>query len=295
MKKILITGAKGQDGFILSNILAKKNYKVFGLINKNYKINNKKVKYYLVKEQKFKLIKKILNKISPDTIIHLGSENPSHNQKFTKKNYVKNLIFTKQLIDYVCEKNKIKFILASSSNIYNKSKIKIKENSKTKVSSFYSKFRLEATNYLLKRKKIHRLNASVIILFNHDSIYRGSRFLLPRLISFVKKRNYSEIKKIYKDNINGDFSHAEDICNAIYLLIKLDKNPDKIIFCSGKRSYINDIIKYFLPDIENIIYMVKTYKNKSIIGSNTKAKKLLKWKINKNFLQAAKEIYSSSK
>ena len=35
MKKIfLITGAKGQDGLILSDILIKKGYKVFGIIKK---------------------------------------------------------------------------------------------------------------------------------------------------------------------------------------------------------------------------------------------------------------------
>ena len=41
MKKVLITGATGQDGIILSKILIKKKFKVFGFINKN--IKNKKL------------------------------------------------------------------------------------------------------------------------------------------------------------------------------------------------------------------------------------------------------------
>ena len=40
MKKIIITGALGQDGFILSKILLKNKYKVFGIVK-----NNKKKKY----------------------------------------------------------------------------------------------------------------------------------------------------------------------------------------------------------------------------------------------------------
>ena len=40
MNKVLITGAHGQDGIILSKILLKKKYKVFGIIKKKrIKIN----------------------------------------------------------------------------------------------------------------------------------------------------------------------------------------------------------------------------------------------------------------
>ena len=62
-------------------------------------------------------------------------------------------------------------------------------------------------NYLVNKLK---LNASIIILFNHDSKFRNPRFLFPRLINAIKKRNYSFVKKIYLSNISGDFLHASD-------------------------------------------------------------------------------------
>ena len=40
MKKIIITGAHGQDGIILSKILKNKNYKVFGVVKKTNKKKN---------------------------------------------------------------------------------------------------------------------------------------------------------------------------------------------------------------------------------------------------------------
>ena len=45
--KILITGAKGQDGILLSKKLVSKNYRVFGLV-KNIKYKNKidKISYF---------------------------------------------------------------------------------------------------------------------------------------------------------------------------------------------------------------------------------------------------------
>ena len=139
-------------------------------------------------------------------------------------------------------------------------------------------------------KKKFNLNASIVILFNHDSRFRNPRFLFPRLIIAIKRRNYSFIRKIYLSNINGDFSHASDICNGIYLLIKKNKNPNKIILASGKRTFINNIINFFIPDIKNKIDYSKMSHTKSNIGNNSKAIKMLGWKIKKNSLDAAKDI-----
>ena len=45
-KKVIITGAAGQDGLILSKILLKKKFEVYGIIkNKKYENLIKKVKY----------------------------------------------------------------------------------------------------------------------------------------------------------------------------------------------------------------------------------------------------------
>jgi nucleoside-diphosphate-sugar epimerase len=114
---------------------------------------------------------------------------------------------------------------------------------------------------------------------------------LPRLIKAIKKKQISFIKKIYSENISGDFSHAEDICNGIYLLIKKKINPDKLILSSGKRFYINNIIRLFLKKKDYMKFSVKIKKNKNLIGSNKLAKKILGWKPRKNIIYAANEIY----
>ena len=290
MKKIIITGALGQDGIILSEIFIKHKYKVFGLINKNSKKFNTRVKYYNIKNKNFRSIKKKLNIISPNIIIHFGSNNPSFHRSFKKKDYLKNFNFTKKLINYVSKNKNIKFILPSTSQIFKYSNKKVNENSKVKISSFYTRFRIDSSNYLLKMKKKFNLNASIVILFNHDSRFRNPRFLFPRLIIAIKRRNYSFIRKIYLSNINGDFSHASDICNGIYLLIKKNKNPNKIILASGKRTFINNIINFFIPDIKNKIDYSKMSHTKSNIGDNSKAIKMLGWKIKKSSLDAAKDI-----
>ncbi len=295
MKNIIITGALGQDGILLSKILVKNKFKVFGVVTNSIKKTKKikNVKYFKVSNKKFHSVQNLLDNIKPDVIVHLGSNNPSFKQKFKKIDYKRNSEFTKKLINYSIEYKKTKFIFPSSSQIFKYSKKKINEKSVYKVSSYYTKFRINLTNHLLKIKKKYNLNASVVILFNHDSIYRNPRFLLPRLIKAIKQKNYNFLKRIYYANISGDFSHAEDICNGIYKLIKKDCNPDKIILSSGKKTYINTIIEYFIPKFKSKIDVEKINFSKSSIGNNLKAIKILNWKIKKSFLDAAKELYKS--
>ena len=289
MKKILITGINGQDGILLSKIFLKKKYKVYGFIIKKNK--SKKINYFNIKNRNISYIISKLDFIKPDIIIHLGSNNPSYNKEFNKKHYLFNLKLTKKLIDYVVKNKNIKFILPSSSHIFSKLNGIVNENSKTKLSNYYTRFRIESSSYLLEKKKKFRLNANIAILFNHDSKFRNPRFLLPRLIQAIKKKNYSFVKEIYSYNISGDFSHAIDICQGIYLLIKKNKNPNKIILSSGKRTYINDIIEYFIPDIKKNIILNKISNTKLNIGNNKKAIKMLNWKIKNSSLDAAKDIY----
>ena len=291
MKKILIIGAYGQDGTLLSKIFTKNNYKVYGFVKKKFKSKKKNLNYFNIKNRNYSYIENKLNQIGPDVIIHLGSSNPSFHKSFKQKDYLVNLKFTKNLINYVTKNRNIKLIFPSTAQIFKSYNGKINENSKIKLSSFYTRFRIIASNYLLKIKKKFKLNASIIILFNHDSKFRNPRFLFPRLINAIKKRNYSFVKKIYLSNISGDFSHASDICNGVYLLVKKNKNPDKIVFSSGKRTFVNDIIRFFIPDIENYINYNKISSTKLNIGDNKKAIKMLSWKIKKSSLDAAKDIF----
>ena len=135
---------------------------------------------------------------------------------------------------------------------------------------------------------------SNLILFNHDSKFRNSKFLIPRIVKYIKKKDFNSLNKIYSQNISGDFSHAEDICYAIYLLSIKDLDIDNLILSSGKKTKINDVIK-FLVKLSGLNYRFLTPKksNSMVCGDAKLAKKILKWKVKKNIYIASKEIYKS--
>ena len=290
-KTIIITGALGQDGKILSKILINNGYKIFGIAitNKGTKIKN--VRYQKIKLSDYNKVKKFIKKTNPSHIVHFGSKNPSFSDKgnFFKENYIS----AKNIIDAIIEvNNKIIFIFPNSSFIFKRKNTIVSEKDKYKVTNSYTKFRINIFDYMKFLKKKKNLKFCNLILFNHDSAYRKSSFLIPRLVSLAKKQDIVSLKKIYKQNIIEDFSHAQDICFAIYLLIKKKFCIDRLILSSGKKTKVNKIINYLLTKcfpFKKINILAKK-NNKYIIGKNNLAKKILNWKIKKNIFSAVDEI-----
>ena len=115
--KILITGAKGQDGILLSKKLVSKNYRVLGLVkNKKYKNKIDKISYFPINLKNKTKIKQFILKIKPEIIVHFGSENPSHDERAKKKNFFnENYNNSKNLINSSLDLNKKVFFIFTSS------------------------------------------------------------------------------------------------------------------------------------------------------------------------------------
>lgn len=299
MKKVLITGALGQDGRILSRIYIKKKFKVYGIVKKKRFPLIKKVKYF---ENNLKIKNRlinIINEVKPDIVVHLASYNETYSKRkkdtYTK-NYESNILISKNLINVLVNSRfKCRFIFAGSSLMFGKSKKIATEKSKFISNEYYGKYKIYVHKYLEQLQKKGEINFCTAILFNHDSIYRDKKFLIPRIISAFKSNNKKFIQRIYSLNISGDFSSAEEICLGIYKLSINKKKISKIILSSGKRFHINE----FINDM-NAKYNFKfeknkrlDKKNKNILGSNKLAKKVINFKVNDNYLNSLKKIINT--
>ena len=302
MKKVIITGALGQNGKILSKIYNKKNYQVLGFVKKNQKGKIKGIRYFNNNLLNKKKIEKHLYQIKPNIILHLASRNDSYSKRLKKDNYKSNYIYnlkiTKNLVDAIIKTGlKSKLIFAGSSVMFsNQKKNIVSEKDKFGSKEFYGKYKIDAHSYI-QSKTNKRFKSTTVILFNHDSVFRNRKFLIPRLIEAVKKKKIKFIKKIFIENINGDFSHAEDICKGIYKVSINNKNIEKIILSSGKRFYLNSLLKYFIKKNKIDLQISKNQikknsENFKFLGSNLLAKKLINYKPGKNLMVAAKSIFN---
>ena len=298
IKNIIITGGNGQDAKILAKII--KKYNLYFIINNGLKKKFKNLHYHKIDLFNFKKTFEFIKSTNPVGIIHLASKNETAKNKKLQfqTHYKKNFLMTKNLLNSIIKHNsEIKFIFAGSSQMYGNKRGVVNEKDKFKGNCHYSNYKIDSYNLIQKYRKKYKLNASTLVLFNHDSIYRNENFLLPRIAKYLKRNKFTKLNEIYNENIIGDFSHAEDICNAIYKLFNLKKLPSKIILSSYKFTHINDLIQYGIKKLKiKRLYEQKKIKKskKLLLGNNNFAKKKLNWKINKNSLQAFKEILKNS-
>ena len=299
IKNILITGANGQDGKIILQKLYKRKINLI-LIDKRFKkkIKRKNINYFEINLKDKKKLEKLFKFYKVDVVLNLASNNPNYRQNSYRKHYLENINNFKNLIDNLIKyKNEVKFISCSSSRIFRKKNGLVNENSNISINDFYSKFRIETNDYLIKTKKRNKnFDFTNVILFNHDSLFRSNRFLLPRTIFALISKNQKFLNQIVKENIVMDYSHAEDICDALIKILFSKKKIKNIILSSGKKTYINDIIKYLIKKnkLELKLNNNNIKKRHCIIGDNTYAKKTLKWKIKKNIFLAAQEIFKKN-
>jgi nucleoside-diphosphate-sugar epimerase len=299
IKNILITGANGQDGKIILQKLYKRKINLI-LIDKRFKkkIRKKNIKYFEINLKDKKKLEKLFKFYKVDVVLNLASNNPNYRQNSYYKHYLENINNFKNLIDNLTKyKNEVRFISCSSSRIFRKKTGLVNENSNISANDFYSKFRIETNDYLIKTiKKNKNFDFTNVILFNHDSLFRSNRFLLPRIILALISKNQKFLNQIIKENIVMDYSHAEDICDALIKILFFKKKIKNIILSSGKKTFINDIIKYLIK--KNKLDLKLNYNNIKkkycIIGNNTYAKKTLGWKIKKNIFLAAQEIFKKN-
>ena len=296
-KNIFITGGLGQDGKILVKLLNTNKYNIHIFAKKKVRNTIKKCKIFSENLKNKKKIRSHFQKIKPDIVLHTASNNPSFNEKNHNLFYKENFLATKNIFDETFRANhESRFFFFNSSQIFKKKNGTVSEKSIFFERSDYTKFRIKCHKYMIKKKRVKKLFYTNLILFNHDSVFRNNKFLIPRVVSAIKKKNLLFIKNIMKENIYSDFSHAEDICKAIVKLISSKANLDNLILSSNKATSLNKII-YFVINKNKLkinLKIKRLRKKRVLIGNNLKARTLLKWKPKKNIFFAANEIYKKN-
>ena len=139
VKNILITGGAGYIGSHITEILLKKNKKVFlidNLSTGHRKLINKKAKFFKLDISNFKRVNKIINMYKIDSIIHLAANLViSEGQKKPKKYFKNNVLGTKKLLNACKQSNVKNFIFSSTAAIYKEGQYKVSENSIVKTKS----------------------------------------------------------------------------------------------------------------------------------------------------------------
>jgi GDPmannose 4,6-dehydratase len=291
MKKVLITGALGQDGTILTEML-ENEFELYGVCRlltpiKRLQSHTKKHKIELCLTDLTKLdsVDNLIRRIKPDIIVNFAGETDVVNPwGDITKTFKQNFTIPSNILTSIVKNNRdIFFFQSSSSLMYGRTeKTIINESDKFDPMYPYGISKLCSHNLLNEFRKTYNIKGSSGIFFNHESYHRSCKFVSKKLSTLISSILNGESKKIklYDLNYNRDISHAEDFMMGVKLIIE-NKINDDFIFSSGKSTNILKFCERFfslynLNFNEYIDYTdSETYLNDyNIIGDNSKLKSI---------------------
>ena len=260
MKKALITGITGQDGYYLSKLLLSKGYEVHGTIRRSSNLNTKRIDPLISEYSGSGMLtlhysdlldsaslSNIINTVRPNEVYNLGAQ--SHVAVSFK-----NPVFTSQVgtlgsisllealrtLDY-----ETKFYQASSSEMYGgKDEVMLSESSPLDPRSPYAASKVFAHNIT----KIYRDSYDMFcvngILFNHESPLRGETFVTRKITRAVGRIQQGIQNKLTLGNLDAsrDWGFAGDYVNAMYLMMQYEIADDWVI-ATGETHTVEEFCK----------------------------------------------------
>ena len=262
MKKALITGITGQDGYYLTKLLLKKGYQVHGIKRRTSLINTQRIDEFFndknLHDKRFTLyhgdmtdsssLISILNKVKPNEIYNLAAQ--SHVQvSFEIPEYTANsdAIGVLRLLEAVRSANlidKTKIYQASTSELYGKVR-EIPQNEKTPFypRSPYAVAKQYAYWIVVNYREAYNFFACNGILFNHESPLRGETFVTRKITIGLSRIKLGLQKNLVLGNLNSkrDWGHAEDYAEAMWKMMQ-QKRPDDFVIATGKQYSVRDFV-----------------------------------------------------
>lgn len=313
MKTALITGITGQDGFHLSELLLKYDYKIYGLLNGQRKsraieFSKKFPEIELIEGDltDFSSLIRAVDHAKPDEIYNLGAisfvglsfKQPELTANVTGLGPLRLLEAIRTL---GCEKS-VKFYQASSSEMFGKVQ-QVPQNEKTIFypRSPYGVAKVYAHQICVNYRESYGMHVSCGILFNHEGEYRGEEFVTRKItkgVAEIKRGNISHIR-LGTLEPRRDWGYAGDYVEAMRLMLQQEK-PDDYVIATGVTHSIRNFLDSALQiaglkgaaDDYVIIdnNFVRPAEVDLLIGDASKAKKVLGWVPKVDFQQLVKKM-----
>jgi GDPmannose 4,6-dehydratase len=300
VKKALITGITGQDGYHLTKLLLSKNYEIFGLINGQRNFNENKfrtifpsVKLLHGDLADFSSLLSVVKDSQPDEIYNLGAIS-FVGMSFKQPELTANItgLGTLRLLEALKSSDlskKVKFYQASSSEMFGK----VQETPQNENTLFYPRSpygvaKTFAHYSCVNYREAYGMHVSSGILFNHEGEFRGYEFVTRKITSNVARIKLGLQKKFSLGSLTPlrDWGYAGDYVEAMWLMNQQDIS-DTYVIATGKSHSVRQFVEKSLetaglePDIEKYVdfdsNMVRPSEVDLLIGDATKAKLKLGW------------------
>lgn len=241
-----VTGGSGQTGSFLLELLLNKNHKVYCMIRKSSNFNTEKINH-LYNHPNLKLIYgdlldplnivDFITTAKPDYFFNLGGFShvrASFDLPLTSIDV--NGLGVMRCLEAIRKYSpQTKFLQASTSELFGNSPPPQNENTSFKPRSPYAIGKLAGYMSVVNYREAYSIHASNAISFNHESYRRNPTFFTRKCTFLLSRIKYGLETEMFVGNLSSrrDFTHAKDVCEAMYLMITADK-PDDYVVATGK-------------------------------------------------------------
>jgi GDPmannose 4,6-dehydratase len=262
-RSALITGATGQDGAYLAELLLSKDYDVHGIKRRSSSFNTARVDhlYHDPHEQgvRFHLhygdvtdatnLIRIVQETQPDEIYNLAAQ--SHVQvSFETPEYTANAdaVGTLRLLEAIRilgREKRTRFYQASTSELFGKvQEVPQKETTPFYPRSPYAAAKLYAHWITVNYREAYGMHASNGILFNHESPIRGETFVTRKITRAVAAIELGLQAKLFLGNLNAmrDWGHARDYVEGMWLIVQQEE-PDDYVLATGEAHSVREFVE----------------------------------------------------
>ena len=269
MKTALISGATGQDGAYLSELLLSKGYIVHGIKRRASSFNTDRVDHLYqdphIDGKNFVLhygdmtdatnLIRIVQEVQPDEIYNLAAQ--SHVQvSFETPEYTANsdAVGTLRLLEAIRIlglQEKTKFYQASTSELYGK----VQETPQTETTPFYPRSpyaaaKLYAYWITVNYREAYNIFASNGILFNHEGPTRGETFVTRKITRAVADIHLGNQECLYLGNLDAkrDWGHARDYVEGMWRILQHNE-ADDFVLATGETHAVREFVELAFAEV----------------------------------------------
>ena len=302
MKKALITGITGQDGFYLTKFLLEKGYEIHGTIRRSSTINTSRIDDLISEYSKEKRLQLYYSDLLDSSSLYslIGKIKPEEVYNLAAQSHVavsfKNPIYSTQtgtvgaasLLEAIKNNdNNIKFYQASSSEMYGGGiKTSLNEESEFDPKSPYAASKVFAHNMTKIYRESYDMFCVNGILFNHESPHRGETFVTRKITRAATRISLGIQSKLTLGNLKAsrDWGFAGDFIEGMWMMMQYEK-PDDWVLATGKTHTVQEFLKITFDKLdlnwEDYVETSERYFRPNevdyLLGDPSKAKREIGW------------------
>ena len=253
-KRALITGATGQDGRHLLDLLTNLGYEVWGMVRRSSNAGlvseiercypRLKLRYGDMTDSGS--IRKIISECRPDEIYNTSAQ--SHVRisfdipEYTSQVNATGVIALLDAVKDMCGDCRV--YQCSTSELFGSSKPPQNERTSFYPRSPYGVSKLQAYWSVINYRESYNMFASQGILFNHEGEYRSDNFVTRKITKAAAKISLGMQEGLWLGNLDArrDWGYAKDYVEAMHLILQHDE-PDEFVIATGVSHSVRDFVE----------------------------------------------------